>query len=110
MFFVESVDTCLVAHRPHFHEFAVEMEYLRAAGTFVEIVDILGDDIYVIPLFKFDKCRVGSVRVAFHEPFSTFVVKLVDEGRVACESVGAAYVHHRVVFPKAVSIAESRDS
>jgi len=88
----------------------MEVEYIAAAGALVEVIDILGDDIYVIPFFELYECFMGCVGHAVEEAFAPLAVKAVDQRGVARESVGTAYIHYGIVFPQATCVAKGRDA
>ena len=49
---IESIDTIWLVDRAHRHQFAVKMKHIGTAGTLVEIIDILCDDIHFVVGFS----------------------------------------------------------
>lgn len=107
---VEAEDDVGVVDGPECHQFAVEVQYFGGAGLFVEVVDILGDDLHVEVVFEGSDAAVGVVGGDVGELGAAVVVELVDKGGVTSEAVGRANVHDVVLFPKAVGVAECCDA
>ena len=106
----EGVYALLVGHRPHFHKFAVQVQHVAASSAFVQVVDVLRDDSHVEVLFKLFQAEVGGIRLLVEQLPAQVVVERVDKRRIAHETVVARHVHHRVVVPQAVGVAECRQS
>ena len=82
------------------------MHNLGAAGAFVEVIDILGDDTHVEMLLEFMQDLMGAVGLYSTELAAAFVIELMYERRIAAETVGTRHIHHRIVLPQTVGVAE----
>ena len=100
-----------VAFAAGFAQFAVEVDDAGAAGAFVEVVDVLGDDGNVVEGgFEFGKGEVTGVGGHVVELGAAGVVEVEHEAGVALPGFGGADVFDAVVFPQAVGVAEGGDA
>ena len=76
----------------------------------MEVVDVLGDYVHVEVLLEVFEEPVCGVRLDGGQCCSAVVVELVYECGVAQIAVVAGDVHHVIVFPQSVGIAESADT
>ena len=90
---VEALYIIGIGHRAYLHQLAVEVEHMARPGALVEVVDVLGDDIDIIVFLELDEGLVGAVGHGL-------------ELGVAAETVGRGHLHHGVVLPQAVGVAE----
>ena len=72
----------------------------------VDVRVVLGDYVDVEVFLEVDKGAVAGVGLDGVELRAALVVELMDYGGVACEAVGAAHLHHRVLLPEASGVAE----
>ena len=90
---------------------AVDFEDVSASGAFVQVVDVLGDEVEIAgALFKFGKGEMGWVRRCFEHFPSAPAIPLPDSARVSFESVRICEFRSGEVFPEAVCASESGDS
>ena len=88
----------------------MQMDDLRGAGPFMEIVHVLCDDRHVIVLLKlFDKAvsLVGTGRIEF---LPQVVVEAVDERRVGFPPLVRGHLLNGIVLPQSVVSAECLES
>ena len=62
---VEGLDIVGVGDGAYFHQLAVEVEDVGGTSAFVEVVDVLGDDVDVVVFFELDEGAVGVVGEGF---------------------------------------------
>ena len=86
------IDALGMGQRTYLHQLAVEMKHILAACSFMEIVDILGNDICIIPFFKLDKPEMAGVRVRLDEFATPRIIEIMDKLRIAAEAVGREVV------------------
>ena len=72
----------------NFHQLPVKMQHMAASCNFMQVVDVLGDYIHVVILFKLDQAEMACIRSCFQEVFAPGIIELMDEPRVASVSVG----------------------
>ncbi len=100
-----------VALAAGFAQFAVEVDDAGAAGAFVEVVDVLGDDGDVVEgAFEGGEGEVTGVRSHVVELGAAGVVEVEHKAGVALPSFGGADVFDPVIFPQAVGVAEGGDA
>ena len=107
---VEGEEAVLIVDGAHLHQLAVEVEHLRRAGAFVQIVDVLGDDLHVEILLQVNQAEVAGVGLRVDQLVAALIIELVDERGVAAVAVGRSHIHHGVFLPEAVAIAEGADA
>lgn len=106
----QRVDAFGMRHRAHLHQLTMQVQHIFRAGTLVQVVHILRDDIHVEIFFQFHQSTVCGVGLRIDQLQSALIVELVNQGRVASEALVACHVHHFVVFPKPTCVAESGDT
>ena len=104
------IDALGMGQRTYLHQLAVEMKHILAACSFMEIVDILGNDICIIPFFKLDKPEMAGVRVRLDEFATPRIIEIMDKLRIAAEAVGRGNVHNIVILPQAVVVTKCIDA
>lgn len=107
---IESIDTIWLVDRAHRHQFAVKMKHIGTAGTLVEIIDILCDDIHFVVLFESRQPQMPCIGLGFEQFAPPGVVEIMDKTWIASETVGTGHVHHRIVFPQSAAVAEGADT
>ena len=103
-------DEVVVAVAAGFGQFAVEVEHVGAASLLVEVVDILGDDVDIVFLFKAHELAVAFVGFDREELAAAFVVEVEYQFRVAEVGFVGGDVFHAVLFPETVAVAEGADA
>ena len=84
----------------------MQVQHAAAAGAFVQVVDVLGDDADAVVFFQIRQCLMRGVRHGGGGGAAALVVKTDDGLRVAREGFGGADVFDAVSFPQAVAVAE----
>ncbi len=96
-----------VARASRLSDFSVEMKDIGRAGSFMEVVDILGDDHYVVKLLE---VRHGAVsRIGFGRQYlpTSLVIESQHELGASVPSLGAGDLFDSMILPKSVHAAES---
>ena len=97
-----------------FQQLAMHMQQLAAAGALVEVVDVLGDEQEFALVFALEAGQrpMGGIGLdARHlQMLSALVVKLVNQMRVAGESLGRGNILDAMFLPQAVGGAEGADA
>ena len=88
------------------------MAHLGAAGPFVQIVDILGDQEHIAGELTLQpgQRQVGGVGLYPGQPGAATVVETVDQRRIAPEGFGGCQVHGVVLLPQAIRVAKGGHS
>src|SRR5690606_16284501 len=85
------------------------MQDLAAAGPFVEIVYVLGDDVYFEIIFQFCQEFVRGIGMHFEQLSSPLIVKIVDQVRVDSKTLRRSHFIDVMSFPQAIGIPECFD-
>ncbi len=88
----------------------MQVEHFRAAGTFVEVVDVLCYHMHIEVLLESPEDVVGGIGPDFGQVAAALVVEAVHQFRISREAVGAGHIHHRIVLPQASCITECGDA
>jgi hypothetical protein len=86
----------------------MHMDEARGAGSFVEIVDVLGAKEETIPEpgFEFGQCNVCRVRLSGLRRGAPGGVKLPDESGVPLQRFGSAHVFDAMAGPQPIRSAK----
>ena len=57
------------------HEFSVEVEHILGTGTFMKVIDILSDDIYIEEALEVYQGAVGGVGERVEQRMATLIVE-----------------------------------
>ena len=99
---VERHDERRIVRRAQFGEFAVEVENARRAGAFVQVVDILGDDLHIEIALQSSDGPVCGVRFG-REHFAAAVVVEADHApAVKVQGLGDADLLDLVISPRPI--------
>lgn len=85
----------------------MEVDDVAATSALVEVVDVLGNDRYVVVIFEGGDELMAYVWFYGVELRAPLVVEIEDQFGVGGEAFGAGHVFHPVVFPEPVTVAES---
>src|SRR5690606_4743498 len=102
-------DPAGITQTPDFEQFSVQMQDLAAAGPFVEIVYVLGDDMYVEIIFQFCQEFVSGIGMHCEQLSSPLIVKIVYQVGVDSKSLGRSHFIDVMSFPQAIGIPECFD-
>src|SRR5580698_5703378 len=80
--FPDVIDEGFVLLAAHLEYLAVQVEHAGTAGAFVEVVNILGDDVDVEVLFQLGKAAVGSVGFGFGDVAAPHIIEVEDKRRI----------------------------
>jgi hypothetical protein len=90
----------------HLEDLAVKVEDASAAGTFVEIVNILGDDVDVEVLLQPGETEVGGVGLGFGDVAAPHIIKVENQRRIPSPGAGGSDFGDFKAFPEAVGITK----
>ena len=76
----------------------------------MQVVDVLRDDLDIERALQSGYGRVRRIGLRREQLFSPLVVELHDQRAVARQRFGRAYVFDTIIRPKAVGVAERRQS
>ena len=76
----------------------------------MQVIHVLCNHPHVKVLFQLHQSRVGSIGIGCNQFFAQHVVELVDKGRVTQEALMARYIHHGIILPQSIGIAEGFDA
>lgn len=85
----------------------MQVRHARRAGTLVEIVDILRDDVDVEMLFEFRNGVVRRIGLLFEQFAPALVVEFDNRRAVVAQRLGRTHVLDTIGGPQSVGIAES---
>ena len=88
VFFAEAVEFVAGIFGTDLGYFAVEMDYMGAAGAFVEIVDILSNHIYGKALLELGYQPVGFIGLYLAKVFALHIVKVQHERGISRPTLG----------------------
>ena len=92
--------------RAYLGQFTVQVEDVRAPGSFVEVVHVLGDDRHVVVPFQGGDQAVALVGFGVAEPQAQVVVKVQDQFPVAVPPRMGRDLLDGILVPKASVAAE----
>lgn len=107
---MKSVHLCLIINGTHFHKLAMKMKHILAAGTLMEVINILSNDVYIVPLFEINQPEMTGIGLGFQQIVAPLIVKFMYERRICGIAVGTCHLHHGIFLPKAACITERGDS
>lgn len=96
--------------RADFRQFAVQVDDAGAAGPFVEVVDILGDDGDVVVLLQRGDGFVGGVGSHVFQLEPLPVVEIQQQAAVGVPALDGGDGLRVVLFPEAAVVAEGADA
>ena len=88
----------------------MQVQHAGGAGTFVQVVHILGDDIHPEILLQLGHSHVGGVGLGILKLGPALVVKLQHQLPVAVPALDGGYVVHVILFPQTTCVAEGGES
>src|ERR1044071_243746 len=91
---------------PHFEYLAMQVQHFRGACTLVQVVYVLGNDVYVEMLFQFGQQLVGCVWLCFPHIGAAHIVEVEHQLRVAAPGTRRSHILDVISFPKAIAVAE----
>ena len=85
----------------------MEVEYIAGTAAFVEVIDVLGDDLHIPTLSWSEAMRaVSPVRLGIHILAAQAVEEVVDPLGVTLPGNIGIYLHNGFMVPKTVAAAE----
>src|SRR5690606_32918634 len=90
-------------------KFTMKMEYPRTTRAFVQIINVLGDNLNLEIIFQFNQVFMSCIGSYLKELPASLIVKIMDQIGVAYESFRCGYIIHIVTFPQSVGIPECFD-
>ena len=86
------------------------MKDIGAACLFVQVVDVLGDDVHVVFFFQAYQLAVSVVGLDGEELAAALVVEVQHQFGIAQVGVVGGHVFHAVLLPETVAVAEGADA
>ena len=99
-----------VAFGAGFHQFAVKVDDVRAAGAFVEVIHVLRDNADVKIALQRRQSAVAVVGFGAEEFAAAGVVEVEDKLRIASEALGRGDIFDAIILPQPVGVAEGGDA
>jgi len=99
-----------VAFGAGFHQFAVKVDDVRAAGAFVEVIHVLRDNANVKVALQGRQSAVAVVGLGAKQFASAGVVEVEDKLRIAGEALGRGDIFDAIILPQPVGVAEGGDA
>lgn len=107
---VDGHDQFGIARRTQFSQLSVQVRDVRRAGSFVQIIDILGNYIHVETLLQARNSAMARIRFLLEHLAAAHVVKIDDLRPIIAQRLGRTDIFDPVVGPQPVGIAESSQS
>lgn len=82
------------------------MKDLGRACLFVQIIYVLGNDLYVKIALQFRQNQVSGIGLSRKALFTAFVVKIQYQLRILAPTFGRSYIFDAVAFPQTIGIAK----
>ena len=93
--------------RTHLRQFAVNMKNMCAARFFVQIVNILSDDSYLIIFFQFGNQTVSLIRLCLREFLPAPIIKVKKILRLVTQAFNTCIIPPSLVVPHTFVAAKS---
>ena len=89
----------------------MQMQHMRASCLLVQVVDVLGDDIHLMP-FALQFCHqpVTLARLGSQQFAPARVVEVGHQFGVTCPSLWSGHIFHVIVVPQSVAVTEGAES
>ena len=84
----------------------MQVKHPSATSAFVQVVDVLGDHVYIELLLQSSDRMVGGIRSRSKDLCPALVVEVEYQRGVTGERFGCGHVLDPVLFPKPIAIAE----
>ena len=97
----------LIRRAAQFGELAMQMQHFAAAGTLVQIVDILGDDAHMVVIGQPRQCQMGGIGRHRLQLAAAGIVKIQHHLRIARKRLRGGHFFHFMPFPQAIAVAKS---
>ena len=113
MFWVERLDVARVIGRAaarHLHQFAVQVNDVAAAGTFMQVIYILCHNRHGMFLFKLCHKLVPKARLRAKQFLTAHIIELRNEFRVASPAFRRRHILYVVLVPQSAFSAHTRSS
>ena len=84
----------------------MQMQDLAAAGSLVQVVDVLGDDVYAVASLQLGQREMRGIGLHLLQLATAGVVEIEDEPGIGVKAFGRSHIFHTVAFPQAARVAE----
>ena len=86
------------------------MDHIAASCLFMQVIDILCNDMNVKVLFQFSQSDMSCVRLGVEQFPASLVVEVEDQFWVGSKAFGGCYIFHPVFFPETVGVTKGRNA
>lgn len=93
-----------------FGDLAMQVSDVFGSGAFVEVINVLRDDMDIVSLLQFRQSDMGSVRLAVEHLAAALIIEVNDQFSVPGQSLRGADILDAVVCPETIRVAESGDA
>lgn len=95
----EPIEFVACVLRTYLCRLSMDMQDTGTASAFVEVIDILGNDIHSVPVFQGGQKVVGVVGFYSTDPPAQGIVEIQDHARIVSPRIGRRNLHRIVVVP-----------
>ena len=94
----------------YFHQFAMQVEDISAAGTLMKVIHVLRDNLHIVETLQLSQQLMSKAWLCIKHLLAAQVVELGNKFRIPCPPLGRGNIFHFVLFPKTSAISEGTDT
>ena len=88
----------------------MQMEYILGAGSLVQIIYILCDDMCIKTLFQINQCLMPRIRLYLLQLLPSGPVEIKHQLPVFCPGGRGGHILDAMIFPQTVAVSKSPDA